>query len=176
MPNALGYPSGRVQIKVRTAARTAACIASRAARTSRAKDNVNTAAIETVAAILPRREIAPRSRHAKIGGPKTGCCNSQSCNCGDDRAKQNAARSMNGTVGKSGKNTPSAPKQSARIPQNAQTSRSIQSGARSAETRSSKRRPCAVGHNLSSLRSTRPNSAKGTDRESSPSRSPPRAA
>lgn len=49
-------------------------------------------------------------RQSRIGGPKTRCSTSQSWKRGDDRAKQNAASSRNGTVGSSGSAAPIAPR------------------------------------------------------------------
>jgi hypothetical protein len=64
------------------------------------------------AARLPLRLIAPRLRQAWMCDPKAGCDTSQCSSRGLERAKQNAARITNGTVGRSGRNSPIPPSSS----------------------------------------------------------------
>ena len=65
--------------------------------------------IDAVEIHFTRRRIAPLRRQSAMGGPNFGWFTSQLCTLSDDRAKQNAASSRNGTVGSSGRNAPSAP-------------------------------------------------------------------
>lgn len=62
-----------------------------------------------VAAILPRRLMAPRSRQARMCGPTVRCCSSQRSNLGLLREKQKAAKIQKTTVGSSGTAMPMKP-------------------------------------------------------------------
>lgn len=68
------------------------------------------------AADLPRLLIAPCSRQAVMCGCIAGCSTMRRSSDGLLRAKQNAARIMNGTVGSNGRITPTAPNASERSP------------------------------------------------------------
>src|SRR3546814_18807766 len=59
------------------------------------------------AARLPRREIAPFSRHSLIAGPKRGLSRSLRSSAVLLPAKQKAARRLKGTVGRRGSGQPS---------------------------------------------------------------------
>src|SRR3546814_6725214 len=61
------------------------------------------------AAFFPRRLIAPLSRQRRLCGPKWRCSSNRASSAGLDRAKQKAARIMNGTVGNSVRKEPIAP-------------------------------------------------------------------
>lgn len=58
---------------------------------------------------LTRVVIAPRSRHARIAGPHHAAPSKRCSRCGEDRAKQAAARMSRGVPGRSGRNTPANP-------------------------------------------------------------------
>lgn len=75
------------------------------------------------ASIFALRDIAPRSRQRLIGGPKVGCAISQLCNLGELLAKQKAANSKNGVVGKSGNGMPMIPRTKATAPPMRQSTR-----------------------------------------------------
>ena len=69
-----------------------------------------------VADHFPRRLMAPFSRHATRWGPNFGWCNSRASSAGLLRAKQNAAKIMNGTVGSKGRTMPTVPTATANTP------------------------------------------------------------
>src|SRR3546814_12422607 len=66
------------------------------------------------AARLPRREIAPFSRHSLIAGQKRGLSRSLRSSAVLLRAKQKAARMLKGTVGSRGSSSPSPPRSAER--------------------------------------------------------------
>lgn len=77
------------------------------------------------AAIFPRRLIARRSRQAVKCGFIAGCSTIRRSSAGLLRAKQYAARIINGTVGSSGRITPTAPSASANMPIKKNTARTL---------------------------------------------------
>jgi len=88
--------------------------------------------------ILARRLMARCVRQPLIVGPSRGCVTSQSCKRGDDRAKANAASSMNGVVGMSGSTMPAMPQADESRP------RVIQSARAGTDLYSSKKRGAGI--------------------------------
>lgn len=80
------------------------------------QDNANTTAKEMVANFFAFGRMAPLWFQSSIKGPNVGCVVIQVCSLSDERAKQNAARIMKGTVGSKGKMTPKRPKQTLTSP------------------------------------------------------------
>lgn len=110
-------------MKVATQAKTITWITNAIIGAPKTRAKTKAATIATVARIFARREIAPLSCQSLIGGPNVGCSVSQRCRTSDERAKQNAASSRNGTVGNNGRAMPIVPRPTHMNPHTAQTIR-----------------------------------------------------
>ncbi len=102
------YCSGRRQIQVPTMSAGTNGDADHGSG-SRTSDIAELTANALSAARLPVREIAPVSRHNRIGGPNLGCLSNLCSSIGLLRAKQKAAKIRKGTVGSSGRTIPAPP-------------------------------------------------------------------
>ena len=100
------YSDGRVQINSITHESVTACMANICQRSPSITDKPKAAITQIVAIFFAGRRIAPDFCQSLIGGPNFGWLSNHLCARSDDRAKQNADNSKNGTVGSNGRTIP----------------------------------------------------------------------